>query len=149
MTDDFSLATKFRTLSGPSRALSRLLLSVLTLIGAAWAAELQHYLPFTFFKEQYLGLFLALALGAVFLTVKGRRREAGDRVPWYDWLLALAGLMVGGFILVRYPALAYRLGVLTPDKYLTGTIAILIILEATRRLLGWTMVVVATLFILY
>jgi len=149
VTDDFVGTGKFRSLSGFPRGLERVLLLALTLIGAAWAAELHLLVNFTFFKEQYLGLFFALALAAVFLGVKARRKEAGDRVPWHDWLFCAAGLVVGGYIVVFYPAIAYRLGVLTPDKWILGGIAILLILEATRRLVGWAIIWVAVVFILY
>ena len=149
MTDDYVGAGKSRSLSGFARGLERVLLITMILLGAAWAAELHFLVNFTFFKEQYLGLFLALGLGAVFLGVKARRREPGDQVPWHDWLLCLAGLVVGGYIVVFYPAIAYRLGVLTLDKWLLGAIAVLLILEATRRLIGWAIIWVAVVFILY
>jgi TRAP transporter 4TM/12TM fusion protein len=149
VTDDFVGTGKFRSLSGFPRGLERGLLLALTLIGAAWAAEFHLLVNFTFFKEQYLGLFFALALGAVFLGVKARRKDAGDRVPWHDWLFCAAGLVVGGYIVVFYPAIAYRLGVLTPDKWILGGVAILITLEATRRLVGWAIIWVAVVFILY
>ncbi|MEK7363311.1 MAG: TRAP transporter fused permease subunit, partial [candidate division NC10 bacterium] len=99
--------------------------------------------------EQYLGLFLALALGAVFLGVKSHARGHAHRVPWYDWLLCLGGLAVGGYVVVLYPTIAYRLGVLTPDKVWLGALAILLVLEATRRLVGWVMVALGAVFILY
>ena len=102
-----------------------------------------------FFREQYLGLFLALALGAVFLGVKSHGDEHANRVPWYDWPLCLGGLTVGGYVVVLYPTIAYRLGVLTPDKVWFGALAILLVLEATRRLVGWVMVALGAAFILY
>ena len=149
MTDDFTGATKFRSLTGPARAIERTLLFALTLVGSAWAGELHIFFKLTFFKEQYLGLFLALTLGAVFTGVKTRQQEAGNRVPWHDWLLTLLGLVVGGYVAARYPQIAYQLGVLTPDKVWLGALAILLVLEATRRLVGWSLVILAGVFILY
>ncbi len=141
--------SKFRTLTGAARVAERSLLSSLTLIGAAWALEVHHAFPWTFFKEQYLGLFLALALGAVFLSVKPDVRAPGHWVPWYDWLLSLSGLATGGYIVIFYPAIAYRLGVVTWDKVVLGGLAILLVLEATRRLVGWVMVGLGAALILY
>lgn len=141
--------SKFRVLTGAARAMERTLLLALTLIGAAWALEVHHSLPWAFFKEQYLGLFLALALGAVFLSVKGRARAPSHRAPWYDWLLSLTGLAVGGYVVIRYPTIAYQLGVLTWDKVVLGGLVIILVLEATRRLVGWVMVALAGTFILY
>ena len=149
MSDDFALTTKFRTLSGLSKVLLRVLLYALTLLGALWASEIHHSLALAFFKEQYLGLFLALGLGSIFLGVKSRPKEAGDRVPWYDWLLAATGLLVGLYVTIMYPTIAYRLGILSIDRWLLGGLAILLILEATRRVAGWGLVWCAAPCILY
>lgn len=149
MSDDLSFTTKFRTLTGPARGIELVLLCALTLVGAAWAGEVHIQLGLAVFKEQFLGLFLALAFPSAFVAVKARRDEPGDRVPWHDWLLAAAGAVTGGYLLVRYPVLAAQLAVLTPDKVWLGALAILLVLEATRRLVGWSLVILAAVFILY
>src|SRR5918992_2139536 len=149
MSDDYIITSKFRTLSGSPGVLLKGLLYALTLLGALWALELHHSLAFAFFKEQYLGLFLALGLGSLFLGVKARSNEASDSVPWYDWLLAGGGFLVGLYVTVLYPTIAYRLGVLSPDRWLLGGLAVLLILEATRRIAGWGLVWCAVPCILY
>jgi TRAP transporter 4TM/12TM fusion protein len=140
---------KFRALTGPARTVERALLIGLTLVGGAWAAQLQHALPFTFFNEQYLGLFLALGLAPVFLAVRGSPRAPADAVPWYDWLGTLGGLAVGAYIVVFYPAIAYSLAVLSWDKLALGALAMVLVLEAVRRLAGWALMWIAAACILY
>jgi TRAP transporter 4TM/12TM fusion protein len=130
-------------------ALERTLLGLTTLSGALWALEVQDVLPFALFKEQYLGLFLGLALAAVFVSVKARAGESGHRVPWADRGLAVAAGVVGGYVAVLYPRLAYALGVLTWDKLVLGVLAVGLVLEATRRLAGWALVWVAVAAVLY
>ncbi len=149
MPEDLLGATKFRSLSGPARGLERFLLCALVIVGAAWAGEVHISLGLAFFKEQYLGLFVALALPAVFIAVKARRGRNGDQVPGYDWLLALGGAVAGGYVLVQYPSIANRLGVLSADKVWLGALAVLLVLEATRRLVGWSLVILAVAFMLY
>src|SRR4029077_6061734 len=150
MSDEFAASTsRFRSLSGASAKLLRALLIALSALGSLWALEVHHYLPWTFFKQQYLALFLALALGSVFLAVKVYPKESGDHVPWFDWFFALAGFAVGLYVVIMYPTIAYRLGVLTPDRWITGGIAILLILEATRRVAGGTLAWLALGVILY
>ncbi len=149
MTDDFVSVTKFRSLTGPARALVTVLLGALTLLGALWALQIHHTLSWAFFNEQFLGLFLALGLGSVFLGVKTRAKERADRVPWYDWLLAGGGLLVGGYVAILYPTIAYRLGELPLDRVLLGGLAILLVLEATRRVAGGTLAYVAVACVLY
>ena len=48
--------------------------------------------------------------------------------------------MTGGYIVVLYPTIAYRLGILSPDRWVLGAIAIALIFEATRRVAGWALV---------
>jgi TRAP transporter 4TM/12TM fusion protein len=48
-----------------------------------------------------------------------------------------------------YPTIAYRLGVLAPERWLLGGMTILLILEATRRVVGWALVWIAVPIILY
>ena len=142
-------ASKFRLLTGPARAIELALLTTLTLVGALWATQLHHRLPWAFFNEQFLGLFLALSLASVFVVVKARRRDDGARVPWYDWILAVAGLVVGGYVTAMYPTIAYRLGVLSLDRSLLAGAAVLLVLEATRRIAGGTLAWVALALVLY
>jgi len=141
--------TRFRALTGAARHVERALLAALTLTGIGWALQLHHWLAVALFKEQYLGLFLALALAAVFVGTRAHDGAPAARVPWYDWLLAAGGLAVGLHVAVRYPALAYALGVVTPDKVLLGALAIILLLEATRRLCGWALVWVAVACLAY
>ena len=95
MSDELAASPgRFRALTGRPAKILRTLLISLTLLGSLWALEIHNYFQITFFKQQYLALFLALALGAVFLAVKTYPQQAGDHVPWYDWLLALGGMAI-------------------------------------------------------
>jgi TRAP transporter 4TM/12TM fusion protein len=149
LSDDFAIASKFRSLTGLSGALARFFLCSITILGSMWGLGLQHYLAWAFFNQQYLGLFFALAMASVFLLVKARPKESGERVPWHDWLLAAAALAAGGYVAVMYPTLAYRLGVLSPDRWILGGIAVIVVLEATRRVAGGTLAWVALGCVLY
>lgn len=149
MSETLLPATKYRSLQGAPRLVLCCLISALTLLGALWALEVQNSLPWAFFREQYLGLFLALALASIFLGVKVHRHELGISIPWHDWFLAGAGFLVGGYVAVLYPTIAYRLGILSPDRWILGGLAILLLLEATRRLVGWALVVLTVVLILY
>src|ERR1043165_3430968 len=117
MSDELAASPdRFRTLSGAPAKLLRALLISLTVLGSLWALEVHNYFEITFFQQQSLGLFLALALGSVFLAVKPQAKQAGDSVPWYDWLLALGGLAIGLYVTILYPTIAYRLGILSRSE---------------------------------
>jgi TRAP transporter 4TM/12TM fusion protein len=97
------------------------------------------------FREQYLGVLLALSLAGIFLSTSARR----GRVSWFDGILAAGGLLVGGYVAMYYPSMADRLAVLTPDKWLLGMVAVLLLLEAVRRTAGPAVMWVAVAFLLY
>ena len=149
MSDDQSPSTKFRSLSGFASLADRTLLLLLTLSGGAWASQVQTYLNLTFFKEQFLGLFFGLGVAGVFLRVKVRPGEPGRAVPWYDWIGCVGSLLAGGYVMVMYPSIAYRLGILSPERYLLGGLAVLLILEATRRVAGSVLAGLGAVCILY
>ncbi len=150
MSDELAASPeRFRTLSGGPAKLLRALLISITVLGSLWALEVHNYFEIAFFKQQYLALFLALALSAVFLAVKALPSQSGDHVPWYDWFLALIGLAVGLYVTLLYPTIAYRLGVLSPDRWIFGGLALVLVIEATRRVAGGTLAWLALAVILY
>src|SRR6266851_4795927 len=125
------------------------MLMALAVVGGLWATQVHHYLPFAFFNEQYLGLFLGLGLSPVFVCVRIGGRAPLDRVPWYDWALAASAVVVGGYVAIFYPTIAYTLGIVTWDKLLLGVIAIVLVLEGVRRLAGWALMWIAVACVLY
>jgi TRAP transporter 4TM/12TM fusion protein len=143
------VVAKFRTLAGPARVAERTLLIALTVVGAVWATQVHHHFTVTFFNEQYLGLFLALGLAPVFLSVRSTLHGASQAVPWYDWLLAAGAIAIGFYVVIMYPTIAYQLGVLSTDKLVFGFLAIVLILEAVRRVAGWALMWIALACILY
>jgi TRAP transporter 4TM/12TM fusion protein len=141
--------TKFRTLAGPARTIERVLLITLTLVGGAWATKVHHAFPGAIFNEQYLGLFLGLGLAPVFLCIRAGPWAPVDRVPWYDWAAAAGALVVGLYVAIFYPTIAYSLGIITWDKLLLGFLAVLLVLEAVRRVAGWALMWIAVVCLLY
>jgi TRAP-type uncharacterized transport system fused permease subunit len=91
--------------------------------------DIPFYLGWAIMKEQYFGIFLALVLGCIFLVVPPTRGAARDRVPWYDVILSILGLGVGLYLALLYPKILERLGVITFDRVILSTIAILLIFE--------------------
>ncbi|WP_286953147.1 MULTISPECIES: TRAP transporter permease [Aminobacterium] len=73
-------------------------------------------------------------------------------VPWYDWILAAASAAPGLYIMINYDQLMMRMqGVdeLTTAQLILGTMLIVLLLEATRRIVGLPLVIVALVFTVY
>jgi TRAP transporter 4TM/12TM fusion protein len=92
---------------------------------------------------------LAFALFLAFTAWPASRRSPRDRVPVVDWLLALAGAFAGAYLLLFYAELATRPGQPTPLDIATAVVGLVLLLEATRRAVGWPMAALAVIFLAY
>lgn len=92
---------------------------------------------------------LGFALFLTFIAYPAMRSSSRERVPSLDWVLAFVGAFAGSYLFLFHDALASRPGLPTTFDLVTGTVGILLLLEATRRALGLPMVVVAAVFIFY
>ena len=92
---------------------------------------------------------LAFALFLAFLAWPAFKRSPRDRIPLADIVLALAGAFAGAYLLLFYAQLATRPGQPTTMDIVTASAGILLLLEATRRTVGWPMAALAALFLAY
>lgn len=94
---------------------------------------------------------LAAALTLVYLLypARGKSLEETKHIPWYDYILALASVAVGAYHIIFYKELLLRAGSFTPVDIVISVIAILLLLEAARRVAGMVVVTVAVVFLAY
>ncbi len=92
---------------------------------------------------------LAFALFLAFLAWPAFRRSPRDRVPVLDWVLALAAAFAGAYIMLFYAQLATRPGQPTTLDIVVASAGMLLLLEATRRAVGWPMAALAVMFVAY
>ena len=142
-------SARSRVLRGPLAWAANGALLTIPLVGIFFLLDVPQRIGWLAFNEQYMGLFLGLALFATFLLIPLRPGAKPDHVPWYDFVAAIAGLAVGLYIFVKYPALVDTLGDITQERVLFGTITIFLLAEATRRLVGLPLVIIAVVFIFY
>ena len=83
-----------RSLQGPISWIANWALIGMPLAGIFFLLDLPQRLNWLVFPEQYIGVFLALALFGTFLIVPEGASGHFHRVPWYDLLAAVAGLVV-------------------------------------------------------
>jgi TRAP transporter 4TM/12TM fusion protein len=101
------------------------------------------------YTEQYLFAMLGVAFLLVFLHLGIDRRPRTKPVPWYDWLLALAGAASCGWLALRYPRIADIVVDEPPEALITGTIVLLLVAEGLRRTAGPILLGVLLFFIAF
>ena len=140
---------KYRSLSGLSLGVSTALLAAMPLLLIVYILDIHTYMGLAFYKEQYLGIFLALFLGSTFINLPGSKTSARHKVPWYDELLAVICLTIFGNVALFYPDLVIRVGFADMSQAIMGLIAIILVLEAVRRIIGYPLVIIGLALLFY
>ena len=102
--------------------------------------------------QQQRAIHLGLALVLIFILFPVRKGMSGDSQGKWSWLnlvLAVSGLSVGGYLFSQYEQMSFRAGAPNNWDMVIGVVLIILVLEASRRVLGWSMVAVAVLFLGY
>lgn len=97
-------------------------------------------------------LHLLFAIPLAFLSFSAVKDKSLKTIPWYDILCAFLGLLSFGWIIFNHERIMWRMPYLdepTNWDMLFGMIAVILVLEATRRTVGMTLSIVTLLFILY
>jgi TRAP transporter 4TM/12TM fusion protein len=96
--------------------------------------------------------FLGLMLVLTFLTLAPTAESLRDEIPWFDWILAIAGGVCGLYFLWQANVIARRITLLdplSPADILFATLIVLLTLEAMRRTVGLGLTTIVLMFIFY
>ncbi len=137
------------TVSGSWRTVIAWLGGTLALIPIFFASQLHLELGWQIFTEQGMALALGLSLAIVFIKSPFKMGATKTVVPFYDGVLAILGLAVGGWLSYRYPALQERLYELRSEAAIIGAFLIPLTVEAIRRTAGWSLTAIMLTFIAY
>ena len=110
-------------------------------------------------ETTHRGIHLAFVLGLIFLVFAARKSEAGTvypstvfrpgGVPLYDWIFAIAVAVASLYVPWIFEDLVFRVGNPSPLDVAMGTITIVLMIEATRRAIGWGLPLIALFAIVY
>jgi TRAP transporter 4TM/12TM fusion protein len=118
---------------------NKVILVTISILGILYILQVHLYLHIYLLEVQHLALLLSLALAAIFMLIPGRKGSALQHMPWYDIGLALLSMAFGGYVVVNWSDLLMSPTVTTLNVGL-GVAATFVLLEATRRTLGWPLV---------
>ncbi|MDP8177674.1 TRAP transporter permease [Pasteurella skyensis] len=92
---------------------------------------------------------LSFALFLAFLTFPAFSISPKHKIPITDWCFAIVGAFLASYYLFFYEELVTRFGAPNLQDIIAGCIGIVLLLEATRRMLGLPLVIIASAFLLY
>jgi TRAP transporter 4TM/12TM fusion protein len=129
--------------------------------GALLALSLFHYYTAGFGllpETTHRGIHLAFVIGLIFLVFPAGKAKAEPDPPsllrpmgigLHDWAMCLAAIVSSLYVPWIFEDLAFRVGNPMLSDWLMGTLAILVLIEATRRSIGWPLPIIAGLLLLY
>ena len=131
---------------------------VIPVIGVAWSAfqlSIASWLVLdsTFIRAIHLGFAMLIVFLNYPLFKKPRRGLAyfsqTDHIPLLDYLLAIVACLAALYIAIDYNGLTMRYGAPIFRDIVVGMILVVLLLEASRRVIGPALSVIATVFIIY
>ena len=109
-------------------------------------------------EQTHRGVHMALVLGLIFLVFAANRKAAPNAatgwlrpggVPFYDWALFAAAVVSSLYLPAIFHDIAFKTGNPDPIDVAMGTILTLVVIEATRRTMGWALVCITLGFVAY
>jgi len=136
-----TIETPTRKFTGP---IGKLLAAGLVVMSLYHLYNVLATIPTQLFRATHV-LFI---LFFIFLVYPAAKRWK-EKITFFDWILALAGVASMAYIFVDFEAFVYRPVIPNQWDILFGGLAILLILEATRRSVGLALMLLVVAFIAY
>lgn len=95
------------------------------------------------------GVHLGFGMALVFLLYPSRKSWSRHKIHPLDLVLAVLGAAAPAYIILEYQHLVLRAGLVSDTDLAVGLIGILLVIEATRRVVGLPMVCVVLAFLFY
>jgi TRAP transporter 4TM/12TM fusion protein len=123
---------------------------IVTLLVVFWASGLPLFMGILVYAEQVLVAILSFAAAICFLTrdLRGNKR-GGKPAASYDRLLAVVAVCFGCVVAWRYPVISDEIFYRPTEALIISIIGLIIVLEALRRAIGYSLLVVLGLVCIY
>ncbi len=121
------------------------------LLAAAFAAFSIIEVNFLFFAPwEQRAIFLAFPLALAFLIPRYSKPEPPSKFSRIlDYVFALAGAATCAYVVYEYDGLIQRMGTPTQTDLIVGAGGTVLVLIATKKLVGWALPLIALFFLLY
>lgn len=120
---------------------------IIAILGALFQLYTAATVPLTAVVQRAVHLTYTSAM--LFLLTPGWRQKDKNRVPIPDLLLSALSVVAVGYLVVTYANITPRIGSPLLTDVVMGVMTTLIVLEGSRRVMGWPLTAICAIFLLY
>lgn len=119
---------------------------VIAIVFSAWQIVMAAYspLPSIVMRSMHVGFVLLLT----FLLTSRIGSKSRWQVGW-DWMLGIVGFALAFYHWIFEADIIWRSGMPSDTDLLVGSLMVLLVFEAARRMMGWALPTICALFLLY
>ena len=136
--------------SVPGKSLRSVIIFVVAVAMTAFQLYTAGVRPFPGVIQRIVHLVFVMILVFLMFPLKSRSDDAEETkvavenrpLSWIDVILVLVSLFIGAYVFVEYEALSFRTGMPNMLDSFTSLVGILLVLEATRRMIGWPFIII-------
>ncbi|HSB03601.1 MAG TPA: TRAP transporter fused permease subunit [Thermodesulfobacteriota bacterium] len=140
---------RFRQLQGLSKQYGDLVLTLIPVIGIVGVLNVPSHFRIFLHLQQFIALLFGLVLGSAFILLPFKKGASLARLPWYDLFFSLLSIVAGLYIAVHYKTIMVDVGIIQTERVVLGICAVLLTIEASRRVVGLPFIVIILVFIFY
>ena len=124
---------------------------LISILAAAFSIVFIYQAAFGFWQVQYTrGLYIWFALVLAFLINPNRKKEASLPVKIFDYVLIALSTLTVAYFIINFDKFTTNAGIpLTTTELAMGILAVILVLEASRRTVGNALAIIALVFIAY
>lgn len=98
---------------------------------------------------KHRSLHVAMMLAMTFILYPFSKKCSYKSVAWYDWVLVILSFAAPLYIWFDYMGVVERAGMPDSMDMVMATLLVALVLEASRRVSGWPLIFLGSVFILY
>jgi len=116
-----------------------------------YISHVLEYLGIYLYQAAFRGVSVAFILALIYLVYPMRKSTSRNRLPWYDVLILLVAITMPLYYAFGYSSELYRweMGDITVLETIMGCVTLVAVFEATRRIVGLPMSLLAVLLVIY
>lgn len=96
-------------------------------------------------RSIHVGMILFMTF-AIYPAFKKSSRKV---IAWYDYILMILSIVIPAYMWTNYQAIIDRVGDANQMDVIMGTILVLLVIEASRRITGWALPLIGIIFMIY